>query len=107
MSRDDVSKIVSYVFGAVALVGLLYFRHLPKPAALDFRGQMALSHLAFWFGIPTSVTVVLAGFFRRERNAQMLTIIYGAAMMFHFYDPSFPRQQIHRQKHNQQHEAPK
>jgi hypothetical protein len=82
MSHDDVSRIVSYVFGAVALVGFLYFRHLPKPAALDFRGQMALSRLAFWFGIPTSVTVVLAGFFRRERNAQILTIIYGAAMLF-------------------------
>jgi hypothetical protein len=82
MSRDDVSRIVSYVFGAVALVGLLYFRHLPRPAALDFRAQMAASRLAFWFGIPTSAIVVLAGFFRRERDAKILTIIYGAATLF-------------------------
>jgi len=46
MSHDDVSKIVSYAVSTVTLVGLLYFRHLPKPAALDFRGQMALSRLA-------------------------------------------------------------
>lgn len=82
MSRDSVSRIMSYVFGAVALIGLLYFEHLPKPAALDFRGQMALSRVAFWVGIPTSATVVLAGFFGRERNAQLLTIIYGVGMLF-------------------------
>jgi hypothetical protein len=82
MSRDDVSGKVSYVFGAVALIGLIYFRFLPKPAALDFSGQMALSRVAFWAGIPTSVTVVLAVFFRRERNAKLLTIVYGAAMLF-------------------------
>jgi hypothetical protein len=42
MSRDDVSRIVSYVFGTVALMGLIYFKHLSKPAALDFGGHLAL-----------------------------------------------------------------
>lgn len=82
MSRDDISRMVSWVFGTVAFVGLMYFRHLPRPMALDFTGQMARSHLAFWLGIPPSAIVVLAGFFRRERKNKILTIAYGAAMLF-------------------------
>jgi hypothetical protein len=82
MSRDGVSRVVSYVFGAVTLVGLAYFKHLPRPRALDFRGQMALSSVAFWIGVPSAIAIVVAGFFRRERDAQTLTVIYGVAMLF-------------------------
>jgi len=82
MSRDNISKVVSYVFGGIAFAGLFFFTALPKAVALDFSGQMSLSRTAFWLGVPTSTAVVLAGCFRRERNARLLTIIYGVGMLF-------------------------
>ena len=63
-------------------MGLIYFKQLPKPASLDFIGQMHLSRIAFWIGVPASSIVVSAGFFRRDRRTRIVTIIYGFAVLF-------------------------
>jgi hypothetical protein len=52
---------------------------MPKAAAFDFRGQMALSRFAFWMAIAAGVLLV-GGFFRQDREIRFLTIIYGIAM---------------------------
>ncbi len=79
MSRDRIAKTACYIFGAIPIVGLIYFARVPKAAALDFKGQMALSRFAFWMAIAAGL-VLFGGLFRQDREVRLLTIIYGIAM---------------------------
>ena len=81
MSRDRIAGITCYIFGGTSLLGLIYFAFLPKAAALDFRGQMALSRFAFWMAACAAV-VLFCGFFRQDRRIRRLAIIFGIAMSF-------------------------
>jgi hypothetical protein len=81
VSRDQAARIVCYITGGACLFGLIYFAALPRPAAFDFRGQMALSRLAGWMAVPAAVTLA-GGFFRQERRSRIVTILYGSAMFF-------------------------
>jgi hypothetical protein len=74
MSVDQIAKVTSYSFGGIPIAGLIYFALMPKAAGLDFRGQMALSSFAFWMAIAAGV-VFVSGFFRRERQIRISTII--------------------------------
>jgi hypothetical protein len=69
------------IAGGASLLGLIYFAVLPRPAALDFRGKMALSRLAGWMAALAAVTLA-GGFFRQKRESRIMTILYGSAMCF-------------------------
>jgi hypothetical protein len=79
MSVDQVAKITCYSFGGIPIAGLIYFARMPRATGLDFRGQAALSSFAFWMAIAAAV-VLFSGFFRRERDIKILTIVYGFGM---------------------------
>jgi len=57
----------------------MYFARMPKAAALDFSGKMALSRFAFWMAIAAGI-VFFSGFFRQDREIRILTMMYGIAM---------------------------
>jgi hypothetical protein len=67
--------------GELQLLDWYIFARMPRAAALDFTGQMALARFAFWMAIAAGV-VLFGGFFRRDREIRLLTIIYGVAMLF-------------------------
>jgi hypothetical protein len=54
---------------------------MPKAAALDFRGQMALSRFAGWMALFAGVAL-FSGFFRQDSSIRIRTIIFGLAMFF-------------------------
>jgi hypothetical protein len=60
---------------------LVYFPLLPRAAAIDFRAQMAASRFAGWMALPAAGTA-LSGFFRQDRKAKILTIVFGAGLCF-------------------------
>jgi hypothetical protein len=79
MSRDQAARIVCHITGGACLFGLIYFATLPRPAALDFREQMALSRFAGLMAFLAAATLA-GGFFRQERRGRIMTIVYGSAM---------------------------
>ena len=81
MSRDQIAGMASYISGGISLFGLIYFALMPKAAALDFRGQMALSRFAFWMAAFAAVALC-CGFFGQDSSIRILTIICGIAMSF-------------------------
>ena len=81
MSRDQAAGIVCYIAGGISLFGFILFARMPRPAALDFRAQMAVPRFAGWMAVLAGVTV-LGGFFRQDRQTRILTIIGAAALFF-------------------------
>ncbi len=61
------------------MLGLIYFARMPKAAALDFRGQMALSRFVTWMAVLAAIGL-FGGFFRQDKEIRILTIIYGMGM---------------------------
>ena len=81
MSRDRIAELTCYIFGGTSLFGLIYFALLPRAAAPDFRGQMALARFALWMAACAGV-VLFCGFFRHDKTVRKLTVIFGGAMSF-------------------------
>jgi hypothetical protein len=71
--------MICYVSGGISALGVAYFAFLPKAAAHDFRGQMALSRFAAAMAVLAGATL-LGGLFRQDRELKILTIIFGTAM---------------------------
>jgi len=60
-------------------MGLVYFALLPRAAALDFRGKMAISRFATWMAISAAMAI-LSGMFRQARKAKLFTVVVGVGL---------------------------
>ena len=60
---------------------MVYFASLPRPAALDFRAQMAISRFAGWMAFLAAMAA-FSGLFRQNRKARILTVVLGIGLCF-------------------------
>lgn len=81
MSRDQVARIIFYTAGGLSIFGFVFLALTPRPAALDFRSQMAMSRFADWMAVLAGVAI-LAGFFRQDRQTRTLSVIGAAVLCF-------------------------
>lgn len=81
MSRDQVARIIFYIAGGLSIFGFVFFALAPRPAALDFGSQMAMSRFAGWMAVLAGVAI-LAGFFRQDQRTRALTVIGAAVLCF-------------------------
>lgn len=79
-AADRVSRIIGYVETAALAVSLILLGYLMS-VPIVLRNKLGfVPGLAFWFGVPASISLFVAGYWRAERRASIITMVSAAIM---------------------------